>query len=195
MPGQFQVFLSHAQEDYRLVYRVWSILSRLKVQSYMYELYPDYRQDIPTGIRDVLKNKNCVMCIAFLTRYGIDSQWVQQELGIAYAFGGIIVPVIEQGLEYKGFVQMVRRIPYQTDNPDGMILHIIYAVRNHVLQTYDATDNGLAITCPNHHEHDYTLPSGWEINHAIKASNIFVFNCLTCGVEMHISPQTLEIVP
>jgi hypothetical protein len=98
MPGQFQVFLSHAQEDYRLVYRVWSILSCLKVQSYMHELYPDYRQDIPSGIRDVLKDKN-------------------------------------------------------------------------------------------------RLPSGWEINHAIDAGNVFVFKCLTCGVEMHVSPQTLEIVP
>jgi hypothetical protein len=195
MPGQFQVFLSHAQEDYRLVYRVWSILSCLKVQSYMHELYPDYRQDIPSGIRDVLKDKNCVMCITFLTRDGINSQWVQQELGIAYAFDRIIVPVIEEGVEYKGFVQMVRRIPYQTTSPNLMIRNIIYAVRNHVLRTYDATENGLAVTCPSHHEHDYRLPSGWEINHAIDAGNVFVFKCLTCGVEMHVSPQTLEIVP
>ena len=93
MPDSFQVFLSHAEEDRRLVTRVWRVLRRLKVRSYMHERYPNYGRDIPTAIRDVLESESCVMCIAFLTRNGINSQWVQQELGIAYAFGRIIIPV------------------------------------------------------------------------------------------------------
>lgn len=71
----------------------------------MYELYPNYRVDIPTGIRDVMQH--CTMCITFLTRYGINSQWVQQEIGVAYAFDRIIVPVVEVGVEYSGFVEMI----------------------------------------------------------------------------------------
>ena len=195
MPGAFQVFLSHAEEDRKLVHRVWSILHSLKVRSYMHERYPNYGQDIPTGIRDVLKNKNCVMCITFLTRDGINSQWVQQELGIAYAFDRIIVPVIQKGVEYKGFVQMVTKIPYQPRTPDGMIHSVIYAVRSHVIKTYGAVKDGLALTCPSDHENDYTLPSNLQINHAIKAGKVFVFKCLKCGAEIRVSPRTLEIVP
>jgi len=193
MPDGFEVFLSHAQEDFQLVYRVWGILYRLNVATYMHELYPNYRQDIPTGIRDVLKK--CVMCIAFLTRYGINSQWVQQELGIAYAFGRVIVPVVEDEVEYKGFVQMIRQIPYQAQNPDEMIYQVIHAVRHHVMQRYDAVESRLALTCPSDHENSYTLPSNPEIFHAINAGKVFVIKCLTCGAEMHVSPQTLEIVP
>jgi hypothetical protein len=193
MPDGFQVFLSHAQEDYQLVYRVWDILLRLKVASYMHELYPNYGQDIPTGIRDVLRN--CVMCITFLTRYGINSQWVQQELGIAYAFHKIIVPVVEDGVEYKGFVQMISQIPYQVVSPNEMIYRVIYAVRTHVIQTYDAVDSRLALTCPSDHENNYRLPSNPEIFGAINARRVFVFECPTCGAQMHVSPQTLEIVP
>lgn len=193
MPSEFQVFLSHAQEDYGLVYRVWNILFRLKVEAYMHELYPDYYQDIPTGIRAVLRN--CVMCITFLTRHGINSQWVQQELGTAYAFDRIIVPVVEDGVEYKGFVQMIRHIPYQVINPNEMIYQVIHAVRTHVIQRYDVVASRLALTCPGDHENNYDLPSNPEIFRTINAGKVFVFNCLTCGAEMHVSPQTLEITP
>jgi hypothetical protein len=157
----------------------------------MHELYPDYRNDIPTGIRDVLKH--CALCVTFLTRAGIDSQWVQQELGIAYAFERIIVPVIETGVQYKGFVQMIRRIPYNTTNPDSMIYEVIYAVRTHLLG-HEKIPSGLSITCQNGHEHNYDLPSNQEINQAIEARNIFICKCLTCGIEIKFNPNTLEII-
>ena len=133
------------------------------------------------------------MCVAFLTKHGINSQWVQQELGIAYAFDKVIVPVIEMGVAYKGFVQMIRRIPYNPIDPDSMVYEIIYAARTHVIG-YDAIPEGLAITCPSGHEHDYILPSNKEINHAIEAGDVFVFKCLTCQAQIQLSPRTLEIL-
>jgi len=192
LPSQysFKVFLSHAEEDYPLVYRIWSILSRLKVASYMHELYPDYRRDIPTGIRAVLRN--CAMCVTFLTKNGINSQWVQQELGLAYAFNRIIVPVIETGVQYKGFVQMVRRIPFEPADPEQMIYQVIYAVRTHIVG-YNEVARGITLTCANHHEHDYTLPSNHDLNEAIRIGHVYVFKCLTCESSMELNPKTLEI--
>lgn len=184
----FKVFLSHAEEDYQLVYRVWHILSRLKATPYMHELYPDYRRDIPTGIRDVLQH--CVMCITFLTRAGIDSQWVQQELGIAYAFSRIIVPVIETRVKYKGFVQMIRRIPYNPGEPDSMVYEVIYAVRTNLLGHDQII---ISLTCANHHEHNYTLASTHDLNTAIRIDRIHVFKCVTCGIDIELNPKTLEI--
>jgi hypothetical protein len=189
-PILFKVFLSHAEEDYNLVYRVWDILDRLKVSTYMHELFPDYRQDIPTGIRDVLRT--CTMCVTFLTTAGINSQWVQQELGIAYAFDRIIVPVIESGVQYKGFVQMIRKIPYNTGYPDPMIYLVIHAVRTHVVG-HKVIPSGLVLTCRNGHEHDYDLPSNNEINQAINAHHIFSFKCMTCGIDIELNPETLEV--
>ena len=184
----FKVFLSHAEEDLRLVHRVWGILDHLEATPYMHELYPDYRQDIPTGIRDVLQN--CVMCITFLTQGGINSQWVQQELGVAYAFGKIIVPVVETGVEYKGFVQMVSRIPFEPEDADEMIYKLIYAVRTHLLGHDEIP---ISLVCSNHHEHDYTLPSTYDLNKAMRIGHIYVFKCETCGIEIALDPKTLEI--
>ena len=186
---KFKVFLSHAEEDYQLVYRIWSILDHIKADSYMHELYPDYRQDIPTGIRDVLRN--CVMCVSFLTAQGINSRWVQQELGVAYAFDKIIVPVLEGGVDYKGFVQMRTRIAYQPTDPDFMIYEVIYAVRLHAIG-FGRIPSGIALTCAHDHQHDYGLPSISEVNHAIKAKKPFVINCQTCKEEIKFSPVTLE---
>lgn len=184
----FKVFLSHAEEDYELVYRVWGILSRLKATPYMHELYPDYRRDIPTGIRDVLRD--CSVCITFLTKDGINSQWVQQELGIAYAFDKVIVPVIETGLKYKGFVQMIRRIPYEPGDPDQMIYDVIYAVRTHLLGHNKIP---ISLICANHHEHDYTLASTHDLNETMRIGYIYAFKCVTCGVDIELNPKTLEI--
>jgi hypothetical protein len=189
MATPFKVFLSHAEKDLTLVHRVWRVLSRLKASPYMHELYPNYRQDIPTGIRDVLRD--CSICVTFLTKNGINSQWVQQELGIAYAFDKIIVPVIETRVKYKGFVQMVRKIPYNPGNPELIIPQVIYAVRTHVIG-YERIPDGLALSYENKHENDYTLPSNREINHAIEASNIFSVKCKTCGVKIKFNPKTLE---
>ena len=187
-PSPFKVFLSHAEEDYQLVYRVWDILSRLKASPYMHELYPDYRRDIPTGIRDVLRD--CAMCVTFLTKDGINSQWVQQELGIAYAFDKIIVPVIEIGVEYKGFVQMVRRIPYERGNPDQMIYRVIYAVRTHLLGHGQIP---ISLTCTEHHEHDYSLASTDDLNKAMRIGRGWCFKCITCKTNIDLDPRTLEI--
>ena len=187
----FQTFLSHSEDDYDLVYRVWNILNRLKVDPYMHELFPDYKKDIPTGIREVLRN--CRLCITFLTAKGINSQWVQQELGIAYAFNKVIVPVIERGVKYKGFVQMIRQIPYNPNNPDLMIYQVIYAVRTHVIG-YKAIRSGLALTCPDGHEHEYDLPSNLEINNVIDTHGILSCKCMTCGVDIEVNPTTLETI-
>lgn len=184
----FKVFLSHAEEDYQLVYRIWHILYCLKATPYMHELYPDYRRDIPTGIRDVLRD--CAMCVTFLTAAGINSQWVQQELGIAYAFDKVIVPVIETGVKYKGFVQMIRRIPYKPAGPDQMIYEVIYAVRTHLLGHNEIP---ISLTCVNHHEHDYRLASTKDLNVALRIGHIYAFECVTCGAKMELSPKTLEI--
>jgi hypothetical protein len=187
-PGYFYVFLSHSQEDYALVYRVWDILYRLKAAPYMHELYPNYRQDIPTGIRDVIRN--CFLCITFLTAKGINSQWVQQELGIAYAFNKVIVPVVEWGVQYKGFVQMVRQIMYVPTDPDSMIYEVIYAVRTSLLWQGVIS---VSLTCANHHEHDYPLPSINDLNKAISVGDVYVFKCVTCGIDIVINPKTLEL--
>ena len=188
--NNFKVFLSHAEEDYQLVYRVWDILFRLKASPYMHELYRDYRRDIPTGIRDVLRH--CAVCITFLTKEGINSQWVQQELGVAYAFARIIVPVIETGVQYKGFVQMISRISYNPGDEDEMIYDTIYAVRNHLIG-HGEIANGMSLTCPNHHEHDYPLLSTRDLNEAIRVGHVCVVECLTCGSKFEVNPQTLEL--
>ena len=188
MQPSFYIFLSHSEQDYWLVYRVWNILYRLKASPYMHELFPDYRQDIPTGIRDVLRS--CFLCITFLTAQGVNSQWVQQELGIAYAFNKVIVPVVERGVQYKGFVQMVRRITYEPTDPDSMIYEVIYAVRTSLLWQGVIF---VSLTCANHHEHDYYLPSIDDLNKAINIGHVYVFKCATCGIDIEINPKTLEV--
>ena len=96
----FDVFLSHDSQDFDLVDRVWKILDRINISAYMYEFYPNYGQYLPETIKAMLKQSKCV--VVFFTRNGMNSQWVNQEVGIAIgsvpAFQSITIPVVEEGV-------------------------------------------------------------------------------------------------
>lgn len=186
----FQVFISHDTRDYEIASKVFAILERIGANPYMYELFPEYRKDIPLAIRDLLRV--CPVCLCFLTYNGIDSQWVHQELGAAYAFNKVIIPIIEAGVEYKGFVQFRPRLPYNLMNWERFAYDIIWAIRQELLG--HRARAGLRLKCQKGHENNYLLPSTDDVNSAIEANNVFAFRCQTCSLEIRVSPWTFEEV-
>jgi hypothetical protein len=121
------IFLSHSEKDKKFVYRVFSILYRLKLEPFMYEEYPDFGENIPLNIKKNIKN--CDYFVVFLTKSGVSSQWVNQEIGIAEAFGKKIIPVQEVKVTSKGFVQLRNHIKYNPNSPDETIYGLLYKFR------------------------------------------------------------------
>lgn len=134
------IFLSHSEKDEKFVYRVFCILHRLKLEPFMYEEYPNFGENIPGNIKKNIKT--CDYFVVFLTKSGVASQWVNQEIGIAEAFGKKIIPVQETKVTSKGFVQLRNHIKFNRNNTDETIYALLYTFRS----LYDCRT--LEIECP-----------------------------------------------
>ena len=193
----FDVFISHDTSDYELALRIHDTLCKVGISAYIYELYPQYRKDISTSIRDVLINRK--VCLCLLTYNGIQSFWVHQELGAAYAFDRVIIPTVQWGVDYKvkGFVQFRPHINYDPMNIERLTYDVIWALRNEVFGHEPRPT--LRLRCPNGHESNkYRLPSTDEINEIIETPvqpgfmSYFIIECETCRTQIKVSPWTFE---
>lgn len=192
----FDVFISHDTSNYELALRVHNILKKVGISAYIYELYPQYQNEISVTILAVLKG--CKACLCLLTVEGIQSFWVHQELGAAYAFTRVIIPVVQTGVDYKmkGFVQFKPHINYAPSNLERLSYDIIWALRNEVFG--HGSRFGLQLKCPMGHENKYLLPSTEDINRVIQAPvaagsvSCFDFECRTCKTKIKVSPWTFE---
>ncbi|MFN4219126.1 MAG: toll/interleukin-1 receptor domain-containing protein, partial [Candidatus Bipolaricaulia bacterium] len=90
-----KVFISHSTQDQRLVISLSKLLQYLEIQVFVAEwcLSPGARLD--TKIKKQIKDADFV--VVLLTRNGIRSTWVQQEIGITIDAGKPIIPIVERG--------------------------------------------------------------------------------------------------
>lgn len=186
----FDVFLSHDTQDYNLVDKIWKILDRINVNAYVYERFPDYGEYIPETLKNTIKTSTHF--VTFLTRNGVLSQWVNQEIGIAHAFDKLIIPIQEKGVKSKGFVELRRYIEYDPYNPEVMMNQLITRLRGLLYKHY-AIENGLTLDCSKCSNRFKTLlPSCDEVMTAIEKNQNFIAKCNKCHNEIQYSPMTLE---
>ena len=195
----FEVFISHDTADYDLALQIHNTVHKIGKTAYIYELYRQHQKDIGPAILDILRSKSCRACLCLLTYNGVKSPWVHQELGAAYALNKIIIPIVELGVDYraKGFAQFRQHIDYEPGNRERFAYDVIFSLRNEVFGHNSWT--GLALRCPNGHENNnYVVSSTEEINKAIETpvqlgyENYLVFKCITCEIEITVSPWTFE---
>lgn len=187
---EFRVFISHDTRDYADALRLHDILKRLRADPYLYEVYEQYRVDIHEQIMSVMRS--CQLCICLLSRNGIQSQWVHQELGAAFALGKVILPCIEPGVEYKGFVQLRQRIDYDPTNFGRFACDVIRATRQELLG-HEKTP--FFLMCSEGHDNLYLAPTTAEIQSAIKqGQESFECECSECGDVIRFQVWTLEVI-
>lgn len=186
----YEVFFSHAEEDWNFVERVSNILDRIGISCYTYERYPEYGEYIPEIIKQRIDNYMTV--IVLLTQNSVQSQWVNQEIGMAFALDRNLIPIVENGIETKGFVELRQRINYDENSPDDAIYALIYRLR--ILHPKD----NIELYCENEKCENHTrrfnvsLPTQEEINDAIGRNLLFVADCPSCGRQNNYYPETLE---
>jgi len=192
----FDVFLSHDSQDFDLVDRVWKILDRINISAYMYEFYPNYGQYLPETIKAMLKQSKCV--VVFFTRNGMNSQWVNQEVGIAIgsvpAFQSITIPVVEEGVICKGFTEHLIHINYKVNQPEIMLANLVWALRQK-LGKANLVSNGLRVDCTCGWIFQSDLWALETINILLeRGHNFYLCNCPQCGAECKFDLRTWENV-
>lgn len=183
------IFLSYSEEDASLVHRIFYILERLHLDPYAFKLFPQAGEFIHEIVISRIINSEYV--VPFITRDGVQSQWVNQEIGAAHALKKYIIPVVEVGIESKGFVDLKLRhaVEYSPSDPDQTIFSLIWRLCTLLKPAHLDTE------CPKCGNAFVAQMPSFEVWKAvINRKHVLVTDC-PCGNKVFLDPLTLEVIP
>lgn len=181
------VFLSYAEEDSALVHRVHDILFRMGLDPYAFKLYPEPGEFVPQLVLKRIETADYF--IPFLTRHGVTSQWVNQEIGIAHALNKYIIPIKVRSVTSKGFVELRHHITHDPTQPENTIHDIIYRlVQLANVKSIDAQCSA----CGN--KFVTNMANILLVNELIKDGQILHTACPMCEKQVLFNPKTQEII-
>ena len=106
----YKVFISHSIADPHLVYRLGNELARRGIDAYIAEFEPAPGTDLRRKIFPQIDKADCVLAI--VTSNSDNSEWLNQELGYAYAAEKPIIPFVEDGIKPRGVLEAKEYIPF-----------------------------------------------------------------------------------
>lgn len=92
----YKVFISHSVRDQGLVISLANLLSKFGIETYVAEWYLAPGEHLDKKVFKQIKNSDCV--VALLTRNGIRSNWVQQEIRYSLHQNKPVIPIVEKGI-------------------------------------------------------------------------------------------------
>jgi hypothetical protein len=123
---QYRVFMSHSNKDSGFVKYIASQLQPfgyepIIAQCVRPESFPQY---LPAKIKKLIRQSDCV--VAFITKNGVTSNWVHQEIGYALDKKPLI-PIVEDGIpsEDLGFLQGSEYISLYWDKIEQSIAKLV----------------------------------------------------------------------
>jgi len=94
----YKVFISHSTQDQGLVISLANLLSKFGVEVFVAEWYLSPGERLDTKVFGQIEKSDCV--VVLLTRNGIRSNWVQQEIGYSLKNPNRpLIPVVEKGID------------------------------------------------------------------------------------------------
>jgi hypothetical protein len=113
----YKVFISHSTRDQGLVIALANLLSKFGVEVFVAEWYLAPGECLDKKVFEQIERSDCV--IVLLTRNGLRSNWVQQEIGYALKTKpNKIIPLVEKGIDSRNLAALqggeyIEYEPYQ----------------------------------------------------------------------------------
>lgn len=198
---EFKVFISHAAtEDGKLVNWMADALDRLHIRAFVYERYPRGGQNRFDVIKRMITW--CPYFLVVLTRDGIASQWVNQEIGYAVGAGKEIIPILEvdsetgRHIESKGFVELHDPIPYDRNKDVELIAQVLHTFYILLTEKQEWRDI-IFLSCKCDYEFDAKLDfdKNWERFVRKRQAHKFRWSCPACQQEISISFPDCHLLP
>jgi TIR domain len=93
----YKVFISHSTSDIGLVTTLAHSLQKLEVDVFVADWYLSPGESLEKKIVDEIQRADCV--IVLLTKNGIRSNWVHQEIGCSLQYKRPLIPLVERGID------------------------------------------------------------------------------------------------
>jgi hypothetical protein len=197
----FKVFISHATvADRVLVNWIADALDRLHIRAYVYERYQRGGQNRFEMIKTMIKE--CPHFLVLLTKEGIASQWVNQEIGYAVALGKDLIPIVAvdsqtgRPIQSSGFVELHDPILYYENGSVELIAQILYTF-NCILAGQNAWKDTIFLSCKCGREFDPPLEFAKWWEQWLSSGKPFqvVWTCENCHRQIGISFPDCHLLP
>jgi len=119
----YDVFLAHSVKNPNILHTISRYLDTYGIKVHIAEREAQPGNRVSEKISNMVDQSDCLL--ALLTKEGADSQWVNQEIGYAKKAGKRIIPVVEKGVEIKGFVQDIEWITFDANETHETLQQIV----------------------------------------------------------------------
>lgn len=118
----YKVFISHSTRDRGLVIALSNLLTRFGIEVFVAEWYLTPGEPIDKKVFSQIEKADCFLVL--LTKNGMRSNWVQQEIGYAFRTCKLIIPVLERGTDSQdlGALEGKEYIEYDPLQPEEAFL-------------------------------------------------------------------------
>ncbi len=192
----YTVFLSYGGKDNDLVSAINESLSRFSnIEVYIAEWIQMAGVPLEVKVRNGLDRSFAM--IALITNNSINSEWMQQEIGYATAKNRNIIPIVEQGVNIKGFLEAKEYIPLERYNLDFCIYLIIHRLNTLIgSNQYFCNLGNLNFTCWScNNKCSMIMPNQQNINETLEKHLVYNFTCQKCQKITNLDPMTFKPSP
>lgn len=143
---RLEVFLSHATADREHVTIVREQLEALGVGVYLAEHDPRPGTSIADKVTEALER--CHVVVVLITKRGIDSTFVQNEVGIARAHRKPVVPIVDKDIDRSrlGILSEVECLELDVGNPAEAMARMTASLQPLVLAQVSTADVAVTIS-------------------------------------------------
>lgn len=120
----YKVFISHSTRDRGLVISLSNLLSKFGVEVSVAEWYLTPGEPLDKKVFEQIRKSDCI--VVLLTRNGIRSKWVQQEIGYSLQQNKPLIPIVERGIDPEALAALQGReyIEYDTYQPQQALIKL-----------------------------------------------------------------------
>ena len=133
----YKVFISHSTRDQQLVIMLANLLTKFNIEVSVAEWYLIPGERLDKKVFSEIEKSNCMVIL--LTKKGIRSNWVQQEIGYSMKSKIPIIPIVEKGVKPKelGSLQGKEYIEYDPSKPQQALVKASTYVKSLKLKKED----------------------------------------------------------
>jgi hypothetical protein len=120
----YKVFISHSTRDRGLVIALTSLFSKLGIKPSVAEWYLTPGERLDKKVFTEIDQSDCT--IVLLTKNGMRSNWVHQEIGYALKSNKPLIPLVEKGIDSKdlGSLEGKEYIEYDPLQPEQALMRL-----------------------------------------------------------------------
>lgn len=180
-----RIYISHCEQDESFARELADALWAVDLESFSSVFKKDTALSQADLVSFGIHHSDCV--VAILTKEGLASPRVNQEIGLSVGAGQLIIPLVEGGEELPFIIRHLRPIRFSKDTYEDALGMLIHTIRQLTSLEW------LKTKCPHCGEEitQYLTPEG-EVERAILAGTGLKTMCSYCEKYFFLNPKTFK---